>query len=195
MSSSSDLEAEIGRRRRKCYLCKSRSPGDLCQFWAGFCVSYEKQDLVDEVHIRAEYRDLKRYSVTVCDECAAKIRRKKHLLGAIAWGVGFVACAVGVLVANAKQIAGDDTVYAVSVLWFFTALCALLALLEVWQMQRGQWSPEVTRTVLKEVKRDLKYKKRGDTFFTPEEYHAMFPDSEDEPLTAEEILARDRTGP
>lgn len=188
------LEADIGKRRKKCYLCKQRTPGELCHFWAGFCEQYDRTDLVTEIEIRYKFRDMHRYSVTVCDDCAARIRFKKHLPAAIAWGIGAVGCAVGIIVASAMRVGGDGLVSMYAVLWFFTALCAMMALLSVWEMKRGVWSPEVTRDVLKKVKRDPKYKKRGDTFFTPEEYRFHYPESEDEPLTAEEILARDRTG-
>ena len=127
--------------RRCCYICKRRSPGDICEFWVGFCVRYNETDLGDEVLINAKYRDLHRDSVTVCDSCAAGLRRKHHRWGFIGWGLGFLACAVGIGVAAVTRVAGDGTVYLLGVLGLFAALAGLLAMLDAWQMRPGKWSP------------------------------------------------------
>lgn len=190
MNAEQKHEARVGKRRRKCYLCKERTPGDLCEFWAGFCEQWDEQDLVTEKKIRYKFRDLHRYSVTVCDDCAARIRLKKHLPRAIAWGALFLACAIGILITWLK--AGPS--YLITMLWAGAAFGLLVAAIESIWMKRGEWSPDVTQDVLKKVKLDPKYKEKGDTFLTPDEHRALYPDVEDEPLTAEEILARDRTG-
>lgn len=195
MTSAPSRKPSAGEtKQRKCYFCKERKPGDPCSFWAGFCTYYDKQDLVDEVVIDAKYRDLHRYSVSVCDNCSAELRKKHHLFGIIAWGLGFLASVVLGLYVYFSGLAGDQMLYAAGVFVFFALLTGMLFVIECLYIREDSSSPAIILAVLERVKMDPKYKEKGDSFFSPAEYEHMFPDAGDEPLTAEELIARDRSG-
>jgi hypothetical protein len=191
-----DLEEEAVDRRR-CYFCERRSPGDYHEFWAGFCLDYKENRafLSSTVHIRAKYRDLKRYRVLVCNTCAAGMRRKRHLAGAIGWGLLFFACAIAAAVVAFTNVTGSGRPHALGVIGLFGFLGGLLAVLEVWALVSPRSSPAVTLVLMDRVKKDPKWLKKGDSFFSPEEHKVMFKNATEAPLTAEEILAMDQSGP
>src|SRR5215831_12233352 len=91
-----DLEADT-RDEPSCCFCKYEGPGEVYDYWAGFCVDYKRTRafLSSTVHIRAKYRDLRKYHVFVCDVCAGRMRLKRHLPGAIGWGVLLIGCLIG----------------------------------------------------------------------------------------------------
>ena len=70
-----DLEADT-RDEPSCCFCKYEGPGEVYDYWAGFCVDYKRTRafLSSTVHIRAKYRDLRKYHVFVCDVCAGRMR-------------------------------------------------------------------------------------------------------------------------
>jgi hypothetical protein len=179
-----------------CYFCGQPSPGDIYEFYAGFCEDYQRTRafLSNTVHIKATYSGLKRYGVSICDACATDARRKRHLPGLIGWGLAAVGCGIGAAIVFVMNAAGDQTIYLLGVLGLFGGLSALLAVLEAWALARPGSSPAVTLKLLEEVKTDRALRDKGDSFFAPEEYQVMFKDAPDQPLTAEEILSRDRTG-
>src|SRR5262245_43424005 len=179
-----------------CYFCGQPSPGDFFDFYAGFCVDYQRTRafLSNTVRIRATYRDLGRYSVLVCDDCAARTRLKRNLPGLLGWGLAALGCGIGALVAFITNAAGDQNIYLQGVCGLFGGLAGLLAALEGSHLVVPGTSPAVTMTVLEWVKKDPVWMKKGDSFFGPEEYRHLFKDSGETPMSADEILARDRTG-
>jgi hypothetical protein len=175
-----------------CYFCGQQAPGDIYEFYAGFCVDYQRKRafLSNTVHIKATYRDLKRYGVSVCDGCAAMARGKRHLPGLIGWGLAALGCGVGAAVVAITNVAGENAIPLLGIFGLFGGLAALLAGLDAWQLTRSGSSPAVTLKLLEEVKTDAGFREKGATFFGPEEYKVMFKDAPDEPLTAEDILGR-----
>jgi hypothetical protein len=180
--------------KRGCYFCGGQDPADFCEFYAGFCLFHKKTRafLSNTVHIRGEYRDLKRYGVPVCDACATRARLWYHLPGILGWGLPALGCGLAAAVVAVTNAAGDQTPYLLGVLLLFAVLGGVLSLLGVWQLLRPGSSPAVTLAVLRRVKKDPKFRKKGDSFFGPEEYRVLFKAEDDKSLSAEELLARDR---
>src|SRR5262245_24655996 len=159
-----------------CYFCKQAAPGDDYEFYAGFCL-YQKETrafLSDTTHVRAEYRDVKRYSVPVCDGCATRTRLWYHLPWVVLWGSMFVVAALVAAAAGLTNFAGDGTTALLATCGLFAVLGGILALISGWQLLRPDSSPAVTLAVLDRVKKDPKFKKKGDSFFGPEEYRVLF---------------------
>jgi hypothetical protein len=177
---------------QECYLCKGATPaGDVYDFYGGFCVDYQRKQafLSNTVHIRAKYRDMGRYHVFVCDGCASRLRRRRHLPGVIGWGLVSVGCLIGLAVAWAKR--GPTGL--LWVLGLFGGLMGLIALMELLQLlERHSKSAILSGLIVERVKKDPHMLAKGDSFFTPLEYKILFKDAPEAPLTAEEILARDR---
>jgi hypothetical protein len=180
-----------------CYFCREEAPGDIYDFYAGFCVDYQRTRafLSNTVHIKATYRDLKRYGVLICEACAARTRQKRHLPGFIGWGLAALGCGIGAAVVAVLKPAGDQNIYLLGVLGLFGGLSALLAVLEGMALARLGSSPAVILKVMEEVKTDRAFREKGDTFFDPAEYQVMFKDAgPPEPLAPEDIYSPSRTG-
>src|SRR5262249_32087692 len=167
--------------RSTCYFCRGQAPGEIYDFYAGFCIDYQRKRafLSNTVHIRATYRDLKRYGVHVCDNCAAQKRLKRHLPTLIGWGLVAVGCAGGAVYAAVTQVAGDQTIYLLGVFGLFGGLGGLLAVLAGWELFSTHSSPAVTIALLEELKHDPRWVKKGDSFFGPEEYKVLFKQTAD----------------
>ena len=192
MKRRTDRAADEPQADRECYLCKRpAAAGEVFEFYGGFCVDYQRRQafLSNTVHIRAKYRDMGRYHVFVCDDCVARVRRRKHLPGLIGFGLAGAGCLIGLAVALAKGAPkGLDFT-----LGLFGFLCGLLAVLELLQLlQPAARSSTLPGLLVDRVKKDPHMLSKGDSFFTDAEYKVMFKDAPDVPLTAEELLARDR---
>jgi hypothetical protein len=178
-----------------CLFCRrGAGGGEHYPFHAGFCVDYKETRafLSDTTHVRAKYRDLKRYSLRVCDACAGELRRRHHLPGLIRWGAAFVGCVVGAVVVVVLNVAGDQMVYVLGILGLFGVLTGIVAGIELLHLAAPSSSPAVSVAVLERVKKDPEFRNLGDSFFGPEEYRILFKDAREVPLTADEILARER---
>src|SRR5262245_59479777 len=117
-----------------CLFCGAADGGgDHYPFYAGFCVDYQEKRafLSNTVHIRAKYRDLKRYSVPVCGDCTTSILRKRHLPSAIGWCSAAVGCGIGAAVVAVLNVAGDQNVYLLGILGLFGVLTAVVGVIEV----------------------------------------------------------------
>jgi hypothetical protein len=176
-----------------CYFCGEESRGDIHDFYAGFCVDYQRNRafLSNTVHIKATYRDLSRYGVLICENCAAQARQKRHLPGLIGWGLGAVACAIGAAIVFITHVGGDSTIHILAIFGLFGGLSGLLAALEALALFRPATSPAVTLKLLDEVKIDPALRDKGDSFFGPEEYKVMFKDAPAE-LPLAEVLSPGR---
>jgi hypothetical protein len=177
---------------QECYLCKqAAATGAIYDFYAGFCVDYQRSRafLSNTVHIRAKYRDLGRYHVFVCDGCVSRLRLRKHLPGLIGWGVVSVGCLLGLAVALAMG-GPKGLLFVLGLFGFLAGLLSVLGLLQL--LQPAARSSVLPGLIVDRVKKDPHMLSKGDTFFSPEEYKVLFKKEEEAPLTAEELLARDR---
>jgi hypothetical protein len=177
-----------------CHICQAKADGNIYHVWAGFCVNYQRtrQFLSNRVRIQAEYRNLKKYSVFVCADCAAHMRRMHHLFGAIGWGVAVFGCLIGAVVVLTLGLTTKNLLSALGILAIFGGLSALLWVPDVWQLiSPGLKSPTMDRLVLERTKKFFRLRNRGDSFFTPAGYRVLFKKESSEDLTAEDLLEMD----
>jgi hypothetical protein len=175
-----------------CCFCHSDDEGQVYDVYAGFLVSHTERRafLSSTTHIRQEYRGMKRIGLRVCPACEKSTRMRRHLPWMIGWGVGAALLGAGAvwwLVAMGAQSWGGLVGFG-----GFAALCALLSGLEAWELFKPGTSGAVQIAVVGYAGRCHELREAGDRFFGPEEYKVLFKDSEDLPLSAEELVSRAR---
>ena len=159
-----------------CSLCKAEQEGRAYQFWSGYREKFREDRLYNrKTRISYTYSDLKPFQVFVCDQCAARLRRKHYLVKFIVWSVVALPC---VIVLAIVPFLGMDRLSGYICLGVFavpTAAAVPFWLAYAWQMIRPVPANQVTdRLVLAQIRGKKKYGKKGYDFFTPAEYADMF---------------------
>jgi hypothetical protein len=171
-----DLAEGRGKSKKvgTCYVCEEEGKGKAYHFWAGFELSSSRKTnfMAGTVSVTASYRDLQKYGIFLCRDCAVSLWRKKYLKTALGFAIPMILCIIGSVIVKLKAPENLGQPMSI-VLLIIAGVFGIFFAMEFWKvLSPSLYRPSMEYLVIDLVRPD--YADRGDTFFTTDEQKALF---------------------